>query len=844
MSLARHRIPQNPNPTKIPSSSPVSQGLNIWVAMEDEIARLRQALEDERRLREEEQRRREEAESRASEEQRRREEEQRRREEEQRRREEEQRRREEEQRRREKAEKIAEPLQLEPYLEACHALSLAIEVVTDRSLTTQGDTTNPAGRVYPRRILPWDDFPARQEDIWNRLLDPSFASRHTFPSQHQLDYVRSLIKPISSEHGLRYYERDTVENAVQMLVNAVYENPVLRASVGLRGTVTFESHTNLGTIDGSLSEPSHSATPSGASAGEAALAPPAAGRKRRHVAKGKGKGKGNRADQFCIYRTSDGANVPATAIEYKAPHKLSQDELVTGLVSEIQPERDVINKDGGDFAFAAKALATAVVTQLFSYMVGRGIQYGYVCTGQAFVFLHIPDDPAMVYYYVCVPNQDVLDDDENRLHRTAVAQVFAFIVQALRASPPPLSWHDAAARLKTWDVEYDDVLSRIPPSIRKDKRRVSLYKPQRWQGFTRSPIRTRSHCAQIDTQVRPRDDDDEEDAPPSPSAGRLNRPGRKAATSGTGSGNRRGQRGRGGGRQGGAMQQRIQDQPYCTHKCLLGVVSGAPLDQACPNASKHGSRHISQADFLHSLRAQLATDRGPDADSTPMYLSGSVGSLFKLRLSAHGYTLVAKGVETGHLDRLSHEKDVYDQLQHIQGNHVPVCLGLIDLVLPYYYDGGVFKHFLLLSWAGRPLSRCIDGINKTTAINLATKAYSELHQLQVLHVDAELRNLLYDADSGTLMAIDFERAELRGRQPLGLISPNGQGRKRKRGWMAQKQGKDEDDFTEELQSVVERVSLRFSDDVPSGLRQSGSSRDQHARGSTLMRLAKMPRHAV
>ncbi|KAL2015081.1 hypothetical protein VTK56DRAFT_6331 [Thermocarpiscus australiensis] len=782
--------------------------------MEDEIARLRLALEEERRRREEEQRLREAAESRAS----------------------------EEQRRREEAEKIAEPLQLEPYLEACHALSLAIKVVTDRSLTTQGDTTNPAGRVYPRRILPWDDFPARQEDIWNRLSDLSFASRQTFPSQHQLDYVRSLITPISSEHGLRYYERDTVENAVQKLVDAVYENPVLRANVGLRGTVTFESHTNLGTIDGSLSEPSESAPLSGGSAGEVALALPAADRKRRLVAKGKGKG--NRADQFCIYRTSDGANVPATAIEYKAPHKLSQDELVTGLVSEIQPERDVINRDGDDFAFAAKALATAVVTQLFSYMVGKGIQYGYVCTGQVFVFLHIPDDPAIVYYYVCVPNRDVEDDDENRLHRTAVAQVFAFIVQALRASPPPLSWHDAAARLDAWAVEYDDVLSRIPPSVRKDERRVSLYRPPRWDGFTRSPIRTRSHCAQIDTQVRPRDDDDEEDAPPSPSVDRLNRPGRKAATSSTGYGNRRGQRGRGGARQGEAMQQRIQDQPYCTHKCLLGVVSGGPLDQACPNAGTHGSRHISQVDFLHSLRAQLAKDRGPDADSTPLYLSGSVGSLFKLRLSAHGYTLVAKGVETGYLGRLSHEKDIYDQMRHIQGDHVPVCLGLIHLDLPYYYDGGEFEHLLLLSWAGRPLSRCIDGINKTTAIDLATKAYSELHRLQVLHVDAELRNLLYDADSGTLMVIDFERAELRGRQPLGLISPNGQGRKRKRGWMAQKQGKDEDDFTEELQSVVERVSMRFGDDLPSGLRQSGSSRDQYARGSSLMRFAKLPRHAV
>lgn len=690
--------------------------------------------------------------------------------------------------------------------------------------------------MYPRRILPWVDFPERQEDIWNRLLDPSFASRHTFPSQHQLDYVRSLITPISSEHGLRYYERDTVENAVQKLVDAVYENPVLQASVGLRGTVTFESHTNLGTIDSSLSEPSGFAPPSGASAGEAALAPPAADRKRRHVAKGKGKG--NRADQFCIYRTSDGANVPATAIEYKAPHKLSQDELVTGLVSEIQPKRDVINKEGGDFALAAKALATAVVTQLFSYMVGKGIQYGYVCTGQAFVFLYIPDDPAMVYYYVCVPNQDVVDDDENRLHRTAVAQVFAFIVQALRTPPPPLSWHDAAASLDIWDVEYDDVLSRIPPSVRKDKRRVSLYKPQRWRDFTRSPIRTRSHCSQVDPKVRSRHDgEDEEDTPPSPSMDRQNHPGRKTATSGTGSGNRRGQRGRGGSRQGGAMQQRIQHWPYCTHKCLLGVLSGGPLDQTCPNAGQHGSGHISQVDFLHSLRAQLAKDRGPDADSTPLYLSGSVGSLFKLRLSAHGYTLVAKGVETGQLESLSHEKDVYDQLRQIQGNHVPVCLGLMHLILPYYHNGGQFEHFLLLSWAGQPLSRCIDGLDKTRAIDLATKAYTELHRLQVLHIDAEPRNIVYDAVSGSIMVVDFERAELRARQPFGLISPNGQGRKRKRGWMAQKQGKD--DFTEELQSIVKRVSMCFGDDLPSGSRPSVSSK-----GPSTVHFARLPRCAV
>jgi len=110
--------------------------------------------------------------------------------------------RQEEQRRREEAEEASRPQTLPSYLQTCHTLNLAIEVVTDRSLTTQGDTTNPVGRIYPRRILPWVDFPEMQQSMWEQLSKPSYASEPTFPSQHQLDYVRSLISPITSEQGL------------------------------------------------------------------------------------------------------------------------------------------------------------------------------------------------------------------------------------------------------------------------------------------------------------------------------------------------------------------------------------------------------------------------------------------------------------------------------------------------------------------------------------------------------------------------------------------------------------------------------------------------------------------
>jgi len=52
-------------------------------------------------------------------------------------------------------------------------------------------------------------------------------------------------------------------------------------------------------------------------------------------------------------------------------------------------------------------------------MIGKGIQYGYVCTGVAFVLFHILGDPATVYFSVYVPNLDVIEDKETRVHRTA-----------------------------------------------------------------------------------------------------------------------------------------------------------------------------------------------------------------------------------------------------------------------------------------------------------------------------------------------------------------------------------------------------------------------------------------
>ncbi|KAK5651303.1 hypothetical protein OQA88_12647 [Cercophora sp. LCS_1] len=404
----------------------------------------------------------------------------------------------------------------------------------------------------------------------------------------------------------------------------------------------------------------------------------------------------------------------------------------------------------------------------------------------------------MVYYHVCVPNLDVIDEDEDRLQRTTVAQVFAFILQALRAPSPRSSWHNAAADLGTWAVEYDDILSKIPPPVRKDKERASPYKRSCGRGFQRSPIRTRSTCQPPNTGHFPQDDSDNEDgdgAPPSPTRHRSTRPSKKDTNAGKGSGGQKRKRS-GGGQQDNTARESMEDQPYCTQQCLLGLANGQPTDESCPNARSHGPQHIDPAEFLRLVRAQ--------ADILPLHLSGSVGALFKVRSSAYGYTLVAKGVEAENLERLQHEEQVYGQIRALQGRDTPVCLGLLDLARPYYFDGCIFTHFLLLSFSGRSLVWCTTQIDKASATDAIRAAFTRLHQLRVLHCDAEPRNILYDAASGSLMVTDFERAQFR--RALSSINPNSQHPKRERQAL-QKQPRD--DFTRELRSVVESVSRCF-----------------------------------
>ena len=76
-----------------------------------------------------------------------------------------------------------------------------------------------------------------------------------------------------------------------------------------------------------------------------------------------------------------------------------------------------------------------------------GLEYAHICTGEAFIFLHVErDDPTAVYYYLITPNDDVEKSTEchadseglDRLHLTTIGQILIYTLQNLSPVKPVL----------------------------------------------------------------------------------------------------------------------------------------------------------------------------------------------------------------------------------------------------------------------------------------------------------------------------------------------------------------------------------------------------------------------
>ena len=493
-----------------------------------------------------------------------------------------------EQRRRKEAEEKTRKTTLPEFLDACHNhLHLGLTVQTNAALSTRGDPANANNKLRPEKLLLWGNFPAQQAAIWEDLMDSDFVSERHFTSLHTLEESGEAVhrRMMSSELDLHLFQRFTVDDHVSSIVERLYDQPTLRQKFGLQGSVKFENHANTLSPESQLVEGIEQMTVSGtrrrrsprlqakAKVNTADPTEPVAA-----TVAGPARSSRPRADQFCVYNTSTqstqstqstGNHIAAFIMEYKAPHKLPLGYIYEGL-EDVELEDVIRCRETETARDRFRRLIAAVITQAFSYMVAIGVEYGCVCTGEAIIFLRVPDDPRTVHYFLSVPKGDVgsttgwspNSEGANRLHLTAVGQMLAFTLQALKTPPRGQQWRaEAAAQLNSWEVVYDDLLDTIPPEDASS----SEYQPPRHSEYLRmSPVRlrrrpSRTNCLQPQDPYGPSDEEPDADTPSrqrrSPQDRSRTQP---TAQPTAGSSSTR------------PFTQGAQSGQYCTHDCCVG----------------------------------------------------------------------------------------------------------------------------------------------------------------------------------------------------------------------------------------------------------------------------------
>ena len=151
---------------------------------------------------------------------------------------------------------------------------------------------------------------------------------------------------------------------------------------------------------------------------------------------------------------------------------------------------------------------------------------------------------------------------------------------------------------------------------------------------------------------------------------------------------------------------------------------------------------------------------------------------------------------------------MYKRLRPIQGIHVPVHLGNIDLDRPFFYHGiAEIVHMMFMSFGGPLISRHMNAENRLYVARQVERSIQAIHELGVLHRDLMPPNILWSTEAGQAMVIDFERAEvLKPRIVLGVLSPNRKRKRATKGGLNKQPEERRDEFAREMQRAI--VELR------------------------------------
>ncbi|KAL1992334.1 hypothetical protein VTN49DRAFT_4366 [Thermomyces lanuginosus] len=741
---------------------------------QQEVDALRKRAEEaEQRLKEEKERRKETEERLKEEKERLKEEKERRKETEERlkeekeRRKEEKERRKEEKKRRKKAEEEAQeaqPTTFDELLKYTHLLLFDPLKVGDPADSTRGTIAARRAKLCPEQIHEWSDFPDELRKIFDdvyRFLKPAGKPPPRLFSS--MNYLRELSlmkarRPICSENDLDNFMRSAVDEFVEKIVQALCNDPDAKRRFQLSDSIRFRTH-----YPRALEEEAEEDERSGT------WRP--------------------RPDRYCIHRVDEVTEYLVTACELKPPHKLDAESLRTGLrdmdfVREVVQQDTRPSEENENTKSSAERLVGATLTQVYDVMIREGLEYSYISTGLAFVFLRVPKDEFWkLYYYLCEPKVDAYrGDTEIKIENTAVARVLCFCLMSSQSSPPRNQvWRNQAeARLRTWDEHYNAHLAQAcdtpqtPPGadhttsgseyvpsprserVAEGRRIVTRSMANRCRPSESSPSRP-PHA----------DSSDSDNAPVAQGRKRSFSQVTSSLTSERAS-STRSKRATSRGR-GGSSQQ--HSNRFCTQRCLLGLQHGGPLDDACPNVSLHrqgsgGDQHqINASELVQAIKRQL--DQDPEHYCTPMGGCGSYGAPFKITCARYGYTIFGKGTTSYRWKDVSQEVDVYRILQKVQGSAVPVFLGAIDMAQTYHLHGvGGIQYMLLMGWAGEKIRSV--GANPDLSREIM-RSKEQIKLCGVVHLDLRLENMLWNQELGRVLIIDFHLCKIipRPRKTLG-----------------------------------------------------------------------------
>ena len=673
---------------------------------------------------------------------------------------------------------------LEEFLRDSHLYVFKALRIASESISSTGHATKVDGKYYPLWLRCWENFTTIQRDHFDKISSIFGESKLFLKSSSTKDIsTRACRGPAAYEDDIEHFEKDAIEAPVLDIFDCLKHNSGIREEFNFASLEFSKNHRRVK----QQSDIDQAGRDKAASDEEASdrvqERPRQTGSNKRLETERKPDTRSTYPDGRGI-RICPGGERTAFVYDYKAAHKLALENLKPALMKETLfmevVDRVCGNKMSSDLGQrkldSADAQIAMVLTQAFDYMVTNGVKYGYVTGGKSLVFLCTEfEDLRTLYYYLCIPDEQADDDeaqDKNQgvnVFHTAVAQLASFCLLALRSDALDERSVDNAignSKLKKWPDPYsEDVDSSTQSGASSNETGGSLFKDKSKKGppATRNiSLRSRSTCKDTAPLQKKSDHDDDEER----DSAAFRAP-RLTGTTGT---KRRKDELSSGNSNDNTSTQPLPSKQYCTQSCLLGLKKGFDLDQNCPNVLSHctvenGTKHpIDATEFVSLVSEQLC--QSPYrycAAVDPFGLSGkigAIGALFKLELSKYGYTFVGKGTQSAHLSHLYHEDLVYSRLARLQGEVVPVYLGIVDLTKGYLLPGGDRAfHMMLMSWGGEVASKAHMASTPDMAAEINRSA-REVWSEGVYQGDEHMSNVLWNEERRRVMLIDFDHATL------------------------------------------------------------------------------------